>query len=569
MNNEFLKPYGGTTPVYFPYTREQLCQRPIFPTMVMDGGAFFFANDYLGDFNGDTLLEKTMSGEIFSYWMRDGKLDFHCVYKDFMARPYAPEYEGHIWINRLYILLPLAQAYCRTGESKYAEKWLEILKEWANQCPYTDYSDRPNDLIWRDMQVTWRCISLVFSLFLLGECPVFAREDWEFILSQVRLHADEMIREGKRYAQITEPDNHRLQIAMVLTMFATLYPEYFNAADLIATAKTIIAVNKNTSIFADGCNNEDSISYSHFNARLYLEAALFLKYNGYEMYEGADETIQRQYEFLYRFASPAGQTVQFGDGYVFDAFADVKFVDHVYPLTFLRQRGTLLFESSRMAVLANDRFSLYVDAMDMTEWHQHYGRPHFVLFCDGLPLIVDSGSVNYDRGGIRHMLNGPAGHNVIYAPEIPLTRRPSNESLTVEDFSVTDEEQTLTIRNRVTGENKHYEWVRTFILHENDLTVKDQVTASEPMNFVSLLHLPDCRTGYYVPSGERCPEQPNEARLRFGSLMETVTVDTPFETTYFPAVDGSNHLNYAQVMKRTFLTDHFETTTVIRLEKIR
>ncbi len=83
MSNIFYKPYIDGKE-FFPYSREDMCKRPIFPTEVLDGGAFFFANDALGATDGDAMLEKIMSGEIFSYWMRKESLIGRAPKKSFL-----------------------------------------------------------------------------------------------------------------------------------------------------------------------------------------------------------------------------------------------------------------------------------------------------------------------------------------------------------------------------------------------------------------------------------------------------------------------------------------------------
>ena len=60
MNNEFFKPYLDGEKAYFCYNREDFIKRPIFPTVVFDGGAFFFANDHFKTTDGDFLLEKVI-----------------------------------------------------------------------------------------------------------------------------------------------------------------------------------------------------------------------------------------------------------------------------------------------------------------------------------------------------------------------------------------------------------------------------------------------------------------------------------------------------------------------------
>jgi hypothetical protein len=565
VSNIFYKPHLNGDTVYFPYTREKLCERPVFPTFVLDGGASFFAMDQFKTIDGDRLLGKIMDGSLFEYWERDGEFDWNAAFKDFRPIGYASEWEGHIWINRLYVLLPLAQEYCKTKDKKYASKWLEILKDFMSKNPYTRYEDKPVDLVWRDMQVTWRTISIVHSIFFIGEADPFDKEDWDFIYETVKTHANHMLNEGERHVSNPEPDNHRLQIATTITMFSALFPEFFDREKSLEIATKLIVLNMEKSIFQDGCNNEDSLSYSHFIARLYLEAELYLKYNGLKPIDKLSESVKTQYEFLYNFSSPKGQTLQFGDSYVFDAVGDVEFVNSFYPLPFVRERKTRLFADSRMAVLKNGDFTVYVDAMDMTEWHQHYGRPQFVVFHGETPLVVDSGSVNYDRGWIRRRLNSEAGHNVISCAQIPLTRRPSNESLTVTEFSDGDV-KVLEILNKVTGENKGYDWVRRFMLYEDRLEVIDTVKATEKLNFTSRLYLPDCRVGY-------APAEPcytgTEEKLRFGSFMECVRTETPYEIEFTPCVDGTNRMNYAECLVRKFEMDNFTEKTVISFEKIR
>lgn len=564
MNNEFYKPYLNGEKVFYAYNREDLIRRPVFPTIVFDGGAFFFANDKFGTTDGDFFLEKIMDGSIFDYWKRDGKLQWDGIYWDFRPIGYSSEWEGHIWLNRLYILLPLAHAYLKTKDEKYAQKWLEILRQFIIDVPYTTYEGRPGDLLWRDMQVTWRTITLMHSIFMLGENTSFNKEDWDFVYDTVKLHGNHIIKEGHKHAPNPGPDNHILQIGTAITMLGCLFPEFFDREEALNVAKRLISFNMETSIYSDGCNNEDSLSYSHFIARLYLEAELLLKYNNYAEIEGLHASVQKQYEFLYKFSSPAGKSLQIGDSYAFDAVGDVDFINSFYPLGFKRERKTTLFEGSRMAYLENGDFSLYVDAMDMDEWHQHFGRPHFLLYYKNQPLVIDSGSVNYDRGYIRKHLNSEKSHNVIYAEEIPLTKKPSNETLKVLKFEDNADVKIFEIENNVTGENKGYNWVRRFELYIDRLEIIDTVKATEKLNFVSKIFLPDCRVGYTPPREKMLKEE----KLRFGSFMETITTDTPFEVEFTPCVDEFNRMNYAESLVRKFNTDAFLEKTVIRFDKI-
>lgn len=578
MNNLFLKPFlsNAKKDVYFPYTREKLSERPMFPTYVFDGGAAFFCFDQFGTINSDLLLEKVMDGSLFTYWEREGQFDWCSVFKDFGPIHYTEEWEGHIWLARLYILLIMAQKFQITKDEKYAQAWLKILKSWYQANPYTRYEDCISDKVWQDMQVTWRAINLVHSMFLLGECRSFTRDDWYFLYDLVKLHAEHMYHEGLIHAQDPAPDNHKLQIGTALIMFGVLFPEFFDTTSYIETASKIISDNMHGSIFDDGCNNEDSMSYSHFIARLYLEAELLLKNNGYATIPGCAQSIQKQYEFLYHFSSPTGTTLQFGDSYVMNAMEDISFINSFYPLSFERERTTKLFSSSRMAVLRNQKFDVYVDAMDMTEWHQHYGRPNLIVYAQGRPIIVDSGSINYDRGGLRCHLNSPEGHNVISCEEIPLedhlTKTKATESLKFADFENNGESQKLVIRNQVCSMDGYsYIWTRTLKLYSDRLEIQDHIKASTMLHFVNRFHLPDARTGYYAnfvsyqPLSDDC----RTISLRMGSMMEIVTTDSPVEVEYGPCVDENNRMNYTQILIRKHFAKEFTDNTTIRFDQIR
>ena len=583
MSSIFIKPgIPDERVLRFPYSREKLLERPIFPAYVFDGGAFFFLTDTFGTADGDRLLDMTMSGELFRYWTLDGRFDWGAVWKQFHALHYTAEWEAHLWLNRLYILLPLAQAYCRTGERRYADKWFALLTDWHRCNPYTTYEGRPDDLVWRDMQVAWRTINLIHSVFLMGERDPFAPAQWEEIYALIGIHAAHLLKEGRELAARHQADNHYLQIGMALILLGILFPELTDAPASVGIGRQIVADNLAYSITADGINTEDSPSYCHFIARLYLEAELLLTLNGQKGIDGCAEKLQKQYEYMYQFADPSGRSQQIGDSYALDAFADIDFVNSICPLTFDRTRKSVLWREGRMAVLRNSRFAVYVDAMDMREWHQHYGRPNFTAWCDGVQLVADSGCVNYDRYDLRVELNGPAGHNVIACDELPLERdlekTEVTEALAVEAWECDGEACLLTIRNRVSAPNgRHYVWRRSFRLTPDALTVTDRVESSAPMHFRSYLHLPSCRVGYYdqaVTVGnafENRAVQPISADRRTvsqrrGSRLAVISTRTPVQSVFRPAVDADNRYSYTQVLIRSFEADSFEETTQITLK---
>ena len=585
MDDLYYTPYlqGANTssaPPRFPYSRKKLMERPIFPTYIFDGGASFFLLDTFGTNDSDKLLNLIVSSELYKYWTIDGRFHWNAVFQKFSRLHYTAEWEAHLWLNRLYVLLPLAQAYCRTKDSFYAQRWYDTLMDWYSANPYTTYEDRPDDMVWRDMQVAWRTINMVHSIFLIGDQTALTESQWNSVYDLIRLHASHMYQEGLGHAERHIADNHHLQIGMALIMLGVLFPAFGHSEEYIETGRQIVSDNLEYSIYADGVNNEDSMTYSHFIARLYLEAELLLTKNGLTGVPNCAEKIQKQYEFLFQFSSPNGSTLPIGDSYWMDALEDIAFVHSIYPLTFPREKKSALFESSRMAVLRNSRFDVYIDAMDMTEWHPHYGRPHFIAFADGQPLVIDSGSINYDRYDLRCQLNGASGHNVLSCEELPLEweleKTEVTECLHIDAYEESEDVQRLVITNTVSDRSgRSYRWTRDFTLSDQELQILDTVTASEDMHFTLSLHLPDCKVGYYdhackigntdhVKAVQPISGDRKGVYLRHNEKMQSVETTSEVSSTMLPCVTPNNQLGYTQVITRTFYTNAFEEKTVIR-----
>ena len=61
---------------HYCYPREKLIAEPVFPYMVLDGGAFQFAADVFGGADSDLLLQKTMDGSLFDVFRSGGEINW-------------------------------------------------------------------------------------------------------------------------------------------------------------------------------------------------------------------------------------------------------------------------------------------------------------------------------------------------------------------------------------------------------------------------------------------------------------------------------------------------------------
>ncbi len=534
----FKKPYFNTVKESrFAYTREQLSQRPIFPTLVMDGGAYFFTRQELGIRDGEEMLNKIMDGSLFDYYKKDGVFGWKTVLERFRTTDTPQEWEAHIWLARMYILLPLAQKYMLTGDRRYSDAWYKILSDWQKNNP--PYRFDPSihrfdtDMVWSDMQTTWRMINLIFSAFMLSfEPDCLTAAQWNELHALIKLHAELLYDEAVYHAQKHDAQNHNLQIGNAMIMVGVMYPELENAEKYVEIGRNVVKDNLELSIYPDGVNNEDALSYCPFIARLYLEAQLLLTKNGYSGIEGLDASLQKQYEFLYQFSISDGTTPQIGDSYRCNVIRDIEFVKQLYPLSFDETKKSIIFPQGRMAVLRNERFELFIDAMDMQSWHQHYGRMNFILFCDGEQIICDSGCTNYDRADLREYLNSAQAHNTLSLDD----GTTPHEDLSIIDFSLDGEVQYISM----IAQTPQYCHRRVFTLYRDRLEIDDTVTFAKGLSMTANLHLPCRITGYPTPSAANQPIS-GDRRVytqRVRDSLIRVRTDTPFESEFVPCVDA-------------------------------
>lgn len=560
---EYTKPFGkelfGTeTIVHYPYPREQLIAEPIFPYFVLDGGACNLMNDRFGTANGDDILALTYSGKLFEEFTHNGKFNWESSFAYISGTDLKPKYEWQIWPQRLYMTIPLAHAFLKTGEKKYADAWLKIVKAWDEAHPYQEFVPEihylQTDMVWRDMQVAWRTMSLLHGLFMLQDAP-FCQEEWKYLYDFVELHMRHMYIEALDRLARNHAQNHVLQIGVVLLMAGIMFPEFENAVEIIKIGRDTVEMNMRGAIYKDGGSNEDSPSYSHFIVRLYLEALLLLEKNGLGPIEGLRESIKKQYEWIYQCMSPTGHTLRLSDSYGMDAMADLNRASELITLDFPREKKSMLFPDSQIAVLRKGSITLFADAMEYLRGHQHAGRPQILMFYDNEPVLVDAGCCSYDRWEFYVTLMSSKMHNVVYCPDFADDKCTIQPKITGFDA----DKGIIALTSHVRNENISYHWERTLTLEEDKLMIEDIAHATEPINWASRLFLARNDTKTYEDKHTVC-------QLTNGYLMK-LTSDVEITTELVPVMNDSNNIDYSVVVQTSSHGECFKMRTVIAFTK--
>lgn len=554
---EFDRPYaseifGETRRVFYIYPREALMEEPIFPYFVLDGGAHNFAKDILGTANGDDIRELTMSGRLFDAFTFRGKFSLESSFAYTAGTGFTPKYEWQIWPQRLYMTLPLAQAFLKTGDRTYADKWLELVRAWDAAHPYQPFADDVDylktDMVWRDMQAAWRSLSLMHGMFMLQEAP-FDRETWEYLYSFVELHVRHLYEEAQNRLRRGLEGNHVLQIGLALVMAGALFPEFQSSADYLRAGCETVEMNMNA-IYPDGASNEDSPSYSHFIARLYLETLLLLKRNDLPLIPGLEECVKNQYAWLWQMCTPDGHAPTISDSYTLDAEADLRraaaLIDFPRPA-----RTSQMGPESHTAVLRKGCLTLYADAMEYLDGHQHAGRPQILLYADKLPVIVDSGCCSYDIWDFYRYLRSAQAHNLLFSPDCPVEGGSIQQEMT--DFDPV--QGTLTLRSRVSNGDRSYTWTRRLLLTDNRLTIEDSAESDRPLTWQLHTHL--CRRDL-----KELPEE--NALLQLSEdLLIRIAADRPFALDFVPVMNERNEKDFARRMRFQDSGKTFALTTTI------
>jgi hypothetical protein len=531
----------------YPYPAAMFDAHDTFEMFPLDGGACFHTIEQVGSTSGMDWLSDLECGCLLAPWTVDGEFSWDRAYDDMVGGLFWPPLEKHVWLNRLYFLLPIAHAFLCTKDEGWARTWYRYLRSWSAAHPYTRQIDyAATKFVWRDMQVTWRLIVLMHSAFMLGGSKSLNKAAWSFIYRLIRQHAEHVHWEAAPdLAENKGRWNHFLQKGAALIYAGVLFPEFPEAAQWLKTGRGVVKQQLDTEINADGGSIEACPSYSHFIARLHLDSWLLLDRNGLPQIPGLTAKLRKQYEFLGQTASPLGRTLQLGDSYSMNTDADIALVREVFPLTPKPRGRSVAFKETGMAVLRNRRIDAYVDAMPLGLWHIHDGKPNVLAYVDGEPLLVDSGACSYDAAWHHNWYKTAAAHNAVVVSPVdgPLAAQtPPVPSVRMTRFTP----KSARFEHVLKAKGLSYTWTREVRLGDRSLTVVDRVTASRPVKARQMWHFPAITVRLPKERGNR------QAAIRVGQATVVLrqlgrasgrAAPSPFAVEYHPAVDADNRIS--------------------------
>ncbi len=530
----------------YPYHPKMFLKYDIFPLFILDGGAFFFTRDHLGGTSGEDFLNALCEGWIFDFWKgQDGEILWDREFNERQSRngeinffSLKPNCEKHVWLNRLYFLLPIAQNYFRTRDETWAREWYKYFLDWTDKHPYPDTKMDNSKYCWKDMQVAWRLQVYLHSIFILADSKYLSKDMWSKIYEQLLLHAKHIYMEArKELNQGTGKGNHFLQKGTMLIYSGVLFPEFKEAEDFIKTGKEVLFHQMTNETRNDGSNIEASPSYSHFIARLYLDAFLLLNNNGLSM-KGLKECVIKQYNFLNQTSTPSGLTLQISDSYAMDTETDLNIVKELLPFEIKNKKPqSIHFKDAALTILRKGNIEIYVDSTSPELFHHHFGAPHILVYIDKKPLLIDSGCCDYDQLMRINWMKSSMAHNSIAISD---TRDFSNTPDTYKKAKVKVESHSAThlrVINTLSAGPVQYQWMRNINIKTTGFEIIDEIISRAHIFISQNFHFPQLNI-VISPDGNQAAIQFYNKSILLRRMFESCS--GTFRLDYHPGMNENN-----------------------------
>ncbi len=334
--------------------------------------------------------------------------------------------------NRHSAWRALAAAWLGTGESKYAEKWVALLRDWlADNAPGTPWS-------WRTLETggrigTWLTVYVSFI-----DAPQFTPEDQVAMLNCLAEHAEYLMPQGRFHSG----SNWGLAESRGLLTAGLFLPEFKNAQSWKDTAWTRILGEIDAQVYPDGAQVELTPSYHGGVASSFLSIAQLVKDAGLEVPEAYVQRVEKMHEYLMYLSKPDGSVPMLGDawpgsvgGYLrtgrdFFGREDMRWllsegaegeppaeVSHSFPHA--------SYHVMRSAWLDRDARWLLFDTAPWGGGHQQPDNLQVIVYAYGATLLPDSGSyLYYGEGRAEHART--SSHSTLTVDESNQDRSPGH-----------------------------------------------------------------------------------------------------------------------------------------------
>ncbi|MBU0996183.1 MAG: heparinase II/III family protein [Proteobacteria bacterium] len=210
-----------------------------------------------------------------------------------------------VWeINRLDFLPTLGLAYFLTGNQPYADKILDIVREWQKENPY------PNGVNWiSGIEMGLRVANLVWAISYLSAYD-FKETDYEILNRFMYFHGRHLYRYPSKYSS---NNNHTLAEALGLFLVGFYFPHLKGSEKWFDFGKHVLEREVERQILPDGGSFEYTTTYLSFVIDFFLLFKIVCDQNHVSYSQMINERLKKSAEFISALMDDQGHLPNIGD----------------------------------------------------------------------------------------------------------------------------------------------------------------------------------------------------------------------------------------------------------------
>jgi hypothetical protein len=346
---------------------------------------------------------------------------------DWLTSELPADEEWRIEWSKFYYGLDLANAFCDSGEPRFASAWERLVRSWIKKVPIGSDS---SDVAARRMQ-NWTCAWSLFTSY-----PGFAGLE-EGTATKILLSVADHVDYVREHLTPEVFRNHRTLELYALFIVALAFPQIDPSSELLGFTISELHRNLMEGFRSDGVHREQSTHYHLVVLRSLVGARENARRFELDLPDGFDPLLERACEFALHCHRPDGITCALSDadsgsypevlklaGWLLDrpdftyaATAGVegkppfdRFVGFPEAGYYFQRSGWGTADEYR-----EERFLVFDCGPLGDGGHGHYDLLNVEIFARGTPLIVDPGRYTYSEAGsnLRRWFKGTAAHNTV------------------------------------------------------------------------------------------------------------------------------------------------------------
>ncbi|MEK5476004.1 alginate lyase family protein [Paenibacillus sp. FSL R5-0407] len=362
--------------------------------------------------------------------------------------------EWMVMLNRARYMSELGQAYWLTGEERYAEAYISLMKDWIRQNPLTEEEvlasqSRAYNVkdTWRKLDSGIRIVNWLKGYYCVRQSSLWQSEEETLFREAVRRHGMYL---NIAYTPHDRQSNWGFLETNGLFQLALMFPDIEESETWLKQAVQRLAEMCPVQVFEDGMHNEQCTMYHHEVLHCLFEPVWLAELNDVPLPPELRNSLDRMYSASLALVQPDGRQPMLGDsdgtdirdvltrGAVLFARGDLKVMGYdkldYEGIWYYGEKGCKRYEQlhieepkvtsvelaqSGYYVMRTDwkpdaRYLVF-DAghMDVIRAHGHDDLLHISLFAYGREFLTDPGRYTYMENDFRRYFKESLQHNTV------------------------------------------------------------------------------------------------------------------------------------------------------------